>query len=262
VSSRLGATILPIPYAELREVIRFFSQPELERSQQAITRSYAVDAGDANALQAGIKLHLALKHVAQEQNIDGFAAECWTGLPRELGLNPCLGFIEDAYTLACEGDVLLCVALLIARYLTGTSAYVGDLYDLGLDGNLTLIHCGAPASLASNNNEAVLGKSQVALERGFETLTCRPRLDTGRVTVFRFYGGACDQMHLVMGDLLSSDQSPNLTVRLKIDGDRSDFLEQCFGNHYIVVPGDLRAELKLLGKWLGITIHDTSSQER
>jgi hypothetical protein len=42
-------------------------------------------------------------------------------------MNPCLGFIEDAYTLACEGDVMLCISLLMARYLTGASAYAGDL---------------------------------------------------------------------------------------------------------------------------------------
>ncbi len=256
VTSRLGAAIVPVAYEEVRVAMQSISnrEPELERAQQVIASSYAVDAEDTNALRAGIKLHLALKLVAHEQRLDGFAAECWTGLPGELGLNPCLGFIEDAYTLACEGDVLLCLGLLIARYLTGKRAYVGDLYDLDLEENLTLIHCGAPASLASSKNEVVLAKSQAALERGFETLTCRPRLDTGRVTLFRYYGENCDQMHLVLGELRSSEQSPNLTVKLKIDGDRWDFLEKCFGNHYIVVAGDIRAELKLLGKWFGITI--------
>jgi L-fucose isomerase-like protein len=66
-----------------------------------------------------------------------------------------MGFIEDAYTLACEGDVMLCISLLLVRYLTGQGAYVGDLYDLDLDGILTLIHCGAPASLASTGRNLV-----------------------------------------------------------------------------------------------------------
>ncbi len=53
-------------------------------------------------------------------------------------MNPCLGFIEDEYTLACEGDVMLCISLLVVRYLTGASAFNGDLFDLDLDGMLTL----------------------------------------------------------------------------------------------------------------------------
>ena len=187
VSSRLGTTLVPISFKEIRNVIqsRADGMNNVEQLQREITASYKIDEADLNALDAGIQLHLALKQMAIEQKIDGFATECWSGFPRELGLNPCMGFIEDAYTLACEGDVMLCISLLLVRYLTGTGAYVGDLYDLDLDGILTLIHCGAPASLASNREETIVSKSQLALERGFETLTCRPRLENGPVTLFQ-----------------------------------------------------------------------------
>jgi L-fucose isomerase-like protein len=259
VSDRLGTTLLPITYDELSSAIRSISQfqQDMESLQRAITPLDALDAANRDATEAGITLHLALKRIAQENKIDGFAIECWTGLPREIGLNPCLGFIEDAYTLACEGDVMMCISLLIARYLSGSSAFAGDLYDLDLDGILTLVHCGAPASLASSNKEVILGKSLIAQELGFETVTCRPRLDPGPVTLFRLYGSGCDQLHMASAELLSSEQSPNLVVRLKLDGDRWVFLENCFGNHYVVVARDIRDELKLLGKWLGITIFDT-----
>jgi L-fucose isomerase-like protein len=229
----------------------------VEQLQQQITTSYTINAADLNALDAGIQLHLALKKIALEQKLDGFATECWSGFPREFGLNPCMGFIEDAYTLACEGDVMLCISLLLAQYLTGSRSYVGDLYDLDLDGILTLIHCGAPASLAPGKGEVVLSKSQLALERGFETVTCRPQLENSPVTLFRFYGRECNKLHLASGELLGSELSPNLTVQVKLKGNRWDFLDQCLGNHYVVVTGDIRSELRLLGKWLDITIFET-----
>ena len=259
VSSKLGTTLIPISFKEILNVIRSRADGmnNFEHLQRKITVSYKIDAADLNALEAGIQLHLALKQVALEQKLDGFATECWSGFPKELGLNPCMGFIEDAYTLACEGDVMLCISLLLVRYLIGTSAYVGDLYDLDLDGILTLIHCGAPASLASNREETIVSKSQLALERGFETVTCRPRLENGPVTLFRFYGWECDKLHMASGEVLGSEMSPNLTVKVKLKGNRWDFLAQCFGNHYIVVAGDIRDELKLLGKWLRITIFET-----
>jgi L-fucose isomerase-like protein len=56
---------------------------------------------------------------------------------------------------------------------------------------------------------------------------------------------------------LECEQSPGLKVKIKLSGDRSDFLEQCFGNHYVVVEGDIRKEIILLCKWLGITIFET-----
>ncbi len=259
IKSRLGMTLLPISFEAVSSSFQTYAgrSQAVEKLHQEITSSYTVEAADENALDAGIQLHLALKHVAQEQKLDGFATECWSGFPKELGLNPCLGFIEDAYTIACEGDVLLSISLLIVRYLTGRSGYVGDLFDLDLDGVLTLTHCGAPASLASDKCDVVLAKSQLARERGFETLTCRPKLDRGPVTVFRFYGMECDKLHMASGELISCEQTPNLTVKVKINGDRWKFLEQCFGNHYLVVAGDIRSELKLLGKWLGVVISET-----
>jgi L-fucose isomerase-like protein len=259
IHSKLGITIVPISFDEIRNSIQAMSQRESETEQfrKQIVSTYNINPSDSKVLDAGIQLHLALKQIAKEKKINGFATECWSGFPKELGLNPCMGFIEDTYTLACEGDVMLSISLLMIRYLRGSSAFVGDLYDLDMNGILTLVHCGASASLASSRKEIILAKSQPAMERGFETMTCRPKLENGPVTIFRFYGQECDKLHMASGELLSTEQSPNLTVKLKLSGKRWDFLEQCFGNHYVVVAGDVRNELKLLGKWLNILIFET-----
>jgi L-fucose isomerase-like protein len=259
VSDRLGTSLIPIPFQDIRNSVKSLSgdRTQIEKAQQDILTSYRIEAAGRKAFRAGVQLHLALKQVAREQRLDGFATECWSGFPQELGLNPCLGFLEDAYTIACEGDVMLCISLLMVRYLTGTSPFVGDLYDLDLEGALTLTHCGGPASLALDKRDVVLARSPLALERGFETLTCRPLLTPGPVTLFRFYGGECDQLHLAQGDLLSSEQAPNLIAKVKLKGSRFDFLEQCFGNHYVVVAGDIRQELRLFGKWLDIAVAET-----
>jgi L-fucose isomerase-like protein len=259
VSSRLGVTLIPFSFDTLRNSIQSVAgqHETVEQAYQGIAGTYRVDAADRNVLEAGISLHLALKKLTLDQNLIGFATECWSGFPGQLGLNPCMGFIEDDYALACEGDVMLCISQLIVRYLANRSAYVGDLYDLDLDGILTLTHCGAPASLASSKDEVILARSQLAHERGFETMTCRPRLDPGPVTIFRLYGSQCDKLHLALGELQGSEQTPNLTAKVKINAKRWDFLDQCFGNHYLVVHGDIRNELKLLCKWLDIQIFET-----
>jgi L-fucose isomerase-like protein len=255
VSARLGPTVVPVAYEALRAGMR--AESETEAAARAITATHSVAAADLEALAGGARLHLALKRAAREHQLDAIATECWTGLPRELGLNPCLGFVEDAYTLACEGDVVLAVSLLIVRYLTGVRAYVGDLYDIDLEGRLTLVHCGGPASLAASRASVVLGKSELAHQRGFETITCRPSVPAGPVTLFRLYGPNYDQLHLALGEVTCSEQSPDLSVAVQLAGSRRDFLSQCFGNHYVVAPGDIRPELNWLAKWLGIHVSET-----
>jgi L-fucose isomerase-like protein len=259
IEARLGTTFHSISFEEIRDVMKSLSHhvQEIEQFQQDITNKYTIRASDLNFLDGGVQLHLALKQLASEYKIDGFATDCWIGFPSELGLNPCFGFIEDAYMLACEGDVMVCLSQLIVRYITGTNPFVGDLFDLDIDGILTLAHCGAPASLAFKSEDVMLKNNQRAIQKGFSTLTCRPRLSPGPVTIFRFYGKDCDKMHIATGDLIKSEEGLDLMVKIKLLGDRWDFLGQCFGNHYIVVPGDIRNELKFLCKWLRITPYET-----
>jgi L-fucose isomerase-like protein len=259
VESRLGLKLLTISFDEIRDAIQNlpFSILETEQKRREIITSYRVDTTDLNALDAGLRLHMALKQIVQEKRLDGFATECWSAFPKELGSNPCLGFVEDSYTLACEGDVMSCVSQLMVKYLTGSSAYTGDVYHLDMDGVLTLVHCGAPASLASDPGGVLLVKSGQAMERGFETINCRPQLSLGPVTLLRLYGRDCDKMHIARGGLETSQQTPNLEVKVKLDGDRWDFLARCSGNHYIVAAGDIRRELKLLCRWLGISLYET-----
>jgi len=259
VHSRLGVEVIPLAFEEIRAAMRSFSERigGIQQARQEIAGLYPVKAEDEAAMEAGLVLHLALKQVAREHTLNAFATECWTGFPEQVGLNPCLGFIEDAYTLACEGDVMLCAGLLIARSMTGASAWAGDLFDLDLEGVLTLVHCGAPASLASGPRQVVLEQSVRAAQLGFQTLTCRPRLNPGPVTLMRLYGGDCGKMHLAVGEITSSQASPDLAVKIRLSGDRRDFLKQCFGNHYIVVGGDIRGELRQLAKWLGIQLIET-----
>ena len=260
VSTKFGATLLPIPFEEVKKAIQQVPEEAVASLKVELNSvyAYAVKAGSERALAAGLKLHLALKDIARQERLDGYATECWSGFPARLGLNPCLGFVEEAYSLACEGDVMLCIALLIVRNLTGSSAYVGDLYDVDLDGLLTLVHCGGPAALASDPQKVTVAQSPLALERGFETMTVRPELDPGPVTVFRLYGANSDKLHVAQGNLVGCDLSANLTVKVALSGSRWDFLKECYGNHYIVVAGDIRPELALLAKWLGITLIETN----
>lgn len=259
IAEKVGVKLHSISFEDIRNLAKTISNssPEFQQLRSEISNSFRVNDQDKKALDTGTNLHMVLNQIARDQDLAGFATECWSAFPRELGLNPCMGFIEDSYSLACEGDVMLCISLLIVRYLTDVYAYVGDLFDLDMNNILTLIHCGGPASLAADKGNVTFGKSQLALERGFETLTCRPIMDNGPVTVFRFYGQECNKLHLASGELINCDTSSNLTVKVKMTGNRQEFLDQCFGNHYLVVPGDIRSELKILCKWFSITVYET-----
>ncbi len=257
LQARLGVTIVPVAFDTVRREMERIAPADVSRTRSALSAFSTEEPVDVLPLGPGIRLHLALKRIAAESSIDGFATECWSGLPRELGLNPCLGFVEGTYALACEGDVQLCAGLLALRSLTGADGFVGDLFDLDLRGMLTLVHCGAPASLSPDQGGVRLCRSQVAVERGFQTITCRPDISPGPATLFRLFGPGCDTLHVAQADILRCDSGRDMRLSATLRGDRWAFLDKCHGNHYVVAAGDIRTELGILAGWLGITLNET-----
>jgi L-fucose isomerase-like protein len=257
LKARLGVSAVAIGYDEVRAASDRVSDAEIARARQEIAAAFAPASEGSLPLDPGLRLHIALKRISSDRQIDAFAPECWSGLPPALGLNPCLGFVEDAYEIACEGDVQLCVGLLAVRAICGRPGCAGDLYDCDLDGVVTLVHCGAPASVARRPGEAVLGLSSLAAQRGFTTVTCRPSVPEGPATLVRLSGPGCDSMHLAGGRVVGCDTSADLRVRVKLDVPREAFLERCEGNHYVAAAGDVRPELRLWAQWSGITVQET-----
>ena len=251
IEERLGAELVSISYERLRQKMHEAAGDQtaldclLEHCAQYDMRV------PQDALLPGLGLHLALKSIAGELGLEAFAVECWSGLPEAIGLNPCLGFVEDSYVLACEGDVMLALLLVMTKYMTGMSACAGDVRYLDTDSVLTLCHCGGPCMAGS---DVVLDFSPVAQYAGFATVTCRPNIPPGPVTLVRFYGERCDRMHVASGDLLNCDRGSDLTVSVRLHGGRSEFINACLGNHYAIVSGDIRKELALLGEWLKIAM--------
>jgi L-fucose isomerase-like protein len=257
LGARFGVSIVPVPLENVREAMQGTSPSDVERLRRESIARFPLPSAVALLLEPGLRLHLALARIAAEQRIDGFAVECWTGLPQALGLNPCLGFIDDTYTLACEGDVELAIGLLAVRLATGSSPYAGDLYDCDPAGIVTLVHCGGPASLAAGAGDVVIGMSRMAEERGFQTVTCRPQLAPRPVTLLRLSGAGCESMHVAAGRLVSCETNPDLRIRVALAGSRWDFLDHCHGNHYISAAGDIRPELRLLAEWYHMTADET-----
>lgn len=257
IKEKFGIDLKPVLYDELQNLIindDIMNDDDL-KDLERLCCSFDLRVPE-KLLMPGLKLHMVLKHLAKNDGIDAFAIECWSGLPKALGLNPCLGFIDDSYVIACEGDVVLGVMLLAIKYMVNLIPFVGDIQCIDENNIITICHCGASASLAVNG-DVILDKSSIAEEQGFSTVTCRPRLANGFVTLVRLYGKKCEYMHIAYGEIIALNRSNSFTASIILSGKREDFIEECSGNHYIVVSGDVREKLYLFGKWLQINIRET-----
>jgi len=253
---RLGPQVVHIRLSELNRILSSIAQDDGEAQDQIIRLRACCDVRVSDAILAkAMRIHRALKHVAETQRLTAIALECHTELTPLYGINPCLGFAEEPcpYLIGCEGDVVMTVNLLMARYLTGREAVVGDIYSLA-DGVLTLVHCGGDRRLARGGSVAIV-EQQAPETVGLATrmAVCLPELPAGPATVTRLHGPGCDRLDVAAGAVIESCTDERLVVKVRLDDPRR-FLEHVCGNHYALVYGDVRPHLRILADWLGLQI--------
>ena len=94
------------------------------------------------------RLYLTLKQLMEEQNYAYGVIKCWPEMGN-LNAVPCavLGRLaDDGYSIACEGDVDVALAMAAQCALTGKANFITDLIDINEEGNyLTFWHCGNAA---------------------------------------------------------------------------------------------------------------------
>jgi len=149
----------------------------------------------------------------------------------------------------------LVVTQLILHYLTGAPTSYGDLHHV-TENAILLGACGfAPLSFAVGR--PVVNK-HTALYEGL--LNGSPYKDR-RVTRARLSSTATGtfKMHIVGGMSVPGPQfhevgcPPYPFINVELDGDIDTFMQNICSQHYAIVYGDVRAELKELCRLLAIT---------
>jgi len=253
---RLGVDAVHIPIHELMSRYEGVSDDEVSRKLGEIKAKYLVKA-DEGDVRKPLKLYLAIKRLQDELRLDGVVLECYTELFDMFKVNPCLGYIDNQ-VIGCEGDVVNAVGLLIAQYLTGKPAIISDPYAVSRDGIITFMHCAAPASVADDPRKVSIVRAEPPsiIRARIPVIHCRPQVPPGTVTMFRIYGRYLDKMHVTSGELISSDISRALELKIKVDSP-AGFINEVAGNHYVIALSDIRKELKLMCSWLGIKYIET-----
>lgn len=252
---KLGPDVVRINIVDVKQAFSRVKEEEVDREFDSISQRFRIDV-DEDILRKALKFHLALKRIVNELSLHGIAMECWSELLKEFGVNPCLGFIEDEYIIACEGDAVSCTALLMLKYLTNEPAALLDIFSLHDDVLRMGGHCAAPASLARTTKEVSIRKREPPsmMRMVAKLATVRPTIPNKNVTIIRLFGRNVDKIHLTTGKVIACDTSKAMEIDVKLTGDMEKFMENVCGNHYIVASGGIRKQLELLCSWLNLEL--------
>ena len=206
------------------------------------------------------RLYLTLKQLMEEQNYAYGVIKCWPEMGN-LNAVPCavLGRLaDDGYSIACEGDVDVALAMAAQCALTGKANFITDLIDINEEGNyLTFWHCGnAAPSLHGKGCGATLCDHPL-YNKGS---AFRAALKEGPVTISRFCNiGGKYKLFLIGGAAVPTDMyTPGCMVNVAVEPPVRSVIDAIMregvAHHYSVVWEDIVDDMEAVARILGVEV--------
>lgn len=221
-------------------------------------------AADATIRQA-VELYLAVKAKVKGRNYAAVSLCDVDGVKKLLQFPPAPVFMllgeEDDICTIPENDAMGSVTQLMTRYLTGQIAAYLEFYEFTKKGMLMGVPDYVPSAIVAGR-VTVLPTAFGQLNEGLLNIS---KIKTGRVTLCRLAStGTRYSLHLAVGTARAprkweeagwippAPQLPSLEIVL--DRSVDNFIQNVFGQHYIISYGDNTELLKDLCRLLGVEV--------
>jgi L-fucose isomerase-like protein len=216
------------------------------------------------ALVNAIRIYLAIRERIKEGSYNAISIKCVEGMKKYMNFPPCmiLTMLSEEMPAICEDDALGAVTQLMIHYLTGQPAPYVEMYEFMKDRILVGI-CGfIPPG-------AVEGRICVARYAGWGGLSEGAmnvsKMKTGPLTLIRLFSkGDTYKLHMVTGEGLPPRRWEELgweapapffpSLEIKLDVPIEEFAQKIASQHYFVIYGDHREEIRDLCKVLDIEL--------
>ena len=227
---------------------------------RAIVADRGADAVDAAGVDATLRLHVALRGLAEDRGWSAVATRCWPECFTKMDAAACAaqGMLAEAGTPAtCEADVLGAVTAVALEAASGRRAFVADLVDAAADGTVAFWHCGQAAPDLAHPDEPVRSTLHPNRKR---PLLHEFRLRPGRITIARIghtHGGL--RLALGGGEILDAPRPFTGTAAVVRPDTPAEalvgtVLAEGLDHHYGLVHGDVRGVMVALARALDIPV--------
>jgi len=221
-------------------------------------------------IKYSIKMFLAIKKIAAENNYSAIAFSCWPKLMPKKEMVGCLvNSMLNSIGIpgGCEADVLSTISMLVLKSLTNKPVAVMDLPKFDeTDDSLLLWHCGSAPKEMANNRGCIFDKHYFA-EYDESIKNCAPITDIifkkSKVTVFRFFDDG-EGFYYFTGKFFNEDKKSFNGSRgwvndlklydepIKVMDLANTMILNGLPHHYPMVMEDVSAYLEEMAYWLGL----------
>lgn len=200
-------------------------------------------------LQEVGKLYSSLKYLAEVNNYNGIAIDCFPYLETR-HVTPCLALAmlnSEGIVTACEGDISSLLIMMLMRALKGVTGWIANLASIDKN-RVYFAHCTVPLNMIKG------GFVTTHFESGYPySLSCKfpggvytavsLNLKEGLV---RSFIGRIIRSGLIYSRMCRTQCAIETNILLE------DLPNSAIANHHVIVPGDVRNELRDIASVLGL----------
>lgn len=251
---KFGPRVIHFGIKYIQEMIDKVDEAKAVKAWNSVKNSgVKIEVSDRDGI-ISCKNYLALKRIAKENNIIGFAVECYPGLMGKVCLAASL-LAKDNIAVACEADVNSALAMMILNYLTGKSVHNTDLLNPDSKNSVVFSHCGSgDFSIAKNIKDIKL--CPVRLKNRGVCVAFLPEL--GDITLVNIVGRK-DTYRISAIEAYSQETEmvfPGNPVSARFDISVEKFLEiiakNAIGHHWMIGYGKVLDEIKYFSDMVGV----------
>ena len=234
VKERFNINLIDIPTSELKEEINkgiLDNIPRIDYVRKI--------AKDNKYLQGALEIYSGIKRLIQKYNLKGFTIRCFD-LIEEYKNTACLALAmlnDEGYIGACEGDIPSLLTMLFVKAVSDQPSFQANPSKIDLfEHVLLLAHCTIPMTMVKD----------VEFMTHFESglgIGIRGKLDERDISIIKLTPNL-DRSLLVNGKIISNPTLENycrtqIEVKLEDEEEMYQFLKEQFGNHVIIVYGNI-----------------------
>jgi len=243
---------------------------EVELEYKKLMQFCKIGKASEEKIKYSIRMFLAIKKVAAENNYSAIAFSCWPKLMPKKEMVGCLvNSMLNSIGIpgGCEADVLSTISMLVLRSLTNKPVAVMDLPEFDdKDESLLLWHCGSAPKEMANDRGCICDKHYFA-EYDEKIKNCAPITDIifrkSEVTVFRFFDDG-EGFYYFTGKFFNEDKKSFNGSRgwvndlklynepIKVMDLANTMILNGLPHHYPMVMEDVSVYLEEMAYWLGL----------
>lgn len=259
-----GVTLDSIEARELIDQAKAYTKEECEAYREELKQhSKGLEKIPEEKQEGFARLYKAYQTYVTENKIGALSSRCWPDFFTAYGTPVCavLAMLNDmGIAASCESDVYGALSMYMGMELTKQAVFFGDPVSLDEKENtITFWHCGTAAcSLAREDTGAQIGVHPNRKIGPVMDFGCRP---CGKATVFRV-GKKADgsfRFFLLSGEVLDKPkQFCGTSVVVKTENPCDEVVNTSVADgwepHFVVIYGDVKEELAILGHMLDIEV--------